>query len=254
LWVLVVLVVLAEIQQAQPTLVQMAPRHHLVLIEFSTATHPLGFRAGLALLEHYSKYLTVPHPVLVVLVRQELEQQELVSQADSLSAQVAVEVEVLLLVLRPALMEVRAVHAPTAQSLPPIPMSLLAVLLARLVATERTEPTKMCHLLAAQVVAVAPMPQTKPQAMAAMAAGPVVVVVVVRLLIAPLCREQAATEQTELSQSLPTSNLWNLKPSQAPTAASGHAPRTAASSSAKTEAKSSASPRCPPSIFCLSPI
>ncbi len=79
-----------------------------------------------------------------------------------------------------------------------IPMSLLAVLLAQLVATERTEPTKMYPLLAAQVVAVAPMPRHKPQAMAATAAGPVVAVVVVGLLITPLCREQGATEQTAL--------------------------------------------------------
>jgi hypothetical protein len=77
-------------------------------------------------------------------------------------------------------------------------MSLLAVLLARLVATERTEPTKTYPLLAAQVVAVAPMPRHKPQAMVATEAGPVVAVVVVRLLITLLCPEQAATEQTAL--------------------------------------------------------
>jgi hypothetical protein len=72
--VLVVLVVLAEIQQAQQALGRMVRLPHLGNTVFSTATHLPGFREGLALLVHYSKYLTVPHPALVVLVRQELEQ------------------------------------------------------------------------------------------------------------------------------------------------------------------------------------
>jgi hypothetical protein len=77
-------------------------------------------------------------------------------------------------------------------------MSSLAVLLARLVATEPMEPTKMYLLLVAQVVAVAPMPRHKPQAMVATEAGPVGVAAAVRLLITPLCREQGATEPTAL--------------------------------------------------------